>query len=362
MSSTWGNNIKISIFGESHGKAVGVVIDGLPPGEKIDFDEINVQMSRRRPGNSNLTTQRKESDIPEIMSGIFNGITTGTPVCAVIHNENAIPSNYEENKFLLRPGHADYTGHIRYKGFEDFRGGGHFSGRLTAPLVFAGAVCKQILKRKGIILGSHISSIGEIYDISFDPVNISAELLENLSTSYFPLINKDIKTKMQDKIIEVKVDNDSIGGTIECAIIGVPAGIGNPIFDNIESKISSIIFGIPGVKGIEFGSGFEASKMKGSENNDSFMVKDGQIQTLTNNHGGILGGISSGMPIIFRTAFKPTPSIKKTQKTVNLKDNSQKEINTKGRHDPCIAIRAAPVVEAAAAIAILDLMIPSKGW
>lgn len=357
MSSIWGNNIKISIFGESHGKAVGVVIDNLPPGEKINFEEINFQIKRRRPGGSDMASERKENDKIKIMSGILNNTTTGTPLCCFIYNKNNISHDYEQNKFLLRPGHADYTGHVRYRGFEDFRGGGHFSGRLTAPLVFAGAICKQILERRGITIGAHISSVGNVLDDSFDFVNISKEFLEELSLEFFPVINKETKLKMQNKIKEIKYDNDSIGGTVECAIIGVPTGIGNPIFDNIESKISSIIFGIPGVKGIEFGNGFKSSTMRGSNNNDAFILKNNKIKTLTNNHGGILGGITSGMPIIFKTAFKPTPSIKKVQKTVNLKNKLEQELHIKGRHDPCIVVRAIPAIESSAAIAILDFML-----
>jgi len=357
MSSTWGNNIKISIFGESHGKGIGIVIDGLPPGENINFDDVNLQLQRRRPGNSHLTTERKESDIPQIISGILNETTTGTPLCAVINNENANSADYYQQNFLLRPGHGDYTDYIRYQGFSDFRGGGHFSGRLTAPLVFAGAVCKQILKRKNISIGSHISSVCSIFDKPFDGVNIPSELLESLSREFLPLINKSKKSEIEDEILKAKSDGDSLGGTIECAIVGLPAGIGNPIFDNIESKISSLVFGIPGIKGIEFGNGFHSSAIKGSENNDSFIFKDGKIQTTTNNHGGILGGISSGMPIIFKTSFKPTPSISKPQKTINFKDNSYQEISTKGRHDPCIAIRGGPIVEGVAGIAILDLIL-----
>jgi len=320
MSSTWGNNIKISIFGESHGEAIGVVIDGLPSGEEVNFDEIMIQMQRRTPGGD-FVSKRCENDIPEMLSGIFNNKTTGTPLCAIINNKDAKSADY--NQFLPRPGHADYTGHVRYKGFNDFRGGGHFSGRLTCPLVFAGAICRQILKKRNI--------------------EIIADIID--------------KDKLQARIVNAKSNGDSVGGIIECTIIGVPAGVGNPIFDNIESKISSMVFGIPGVKGIEFGSGFASAEMIGSEHNDEFIIEDGIIKTKTNNHGGILGGISSGMPIIFRTAFKPTSSIEKCQKTVNLKDNTEQEISTKGRHDPCIAIRAVPVVEAATAIAILDLIV-----
>ena len=358
MSSVWGHNIKISVFGESHGKAIGVVIDDLPPGEKIDFEEIDFQMKRRCPGNSEMTSERRENDEIKIMSGILNNTTTGTPLCGIIYNKNINSGDYEKNQFLLRPGHADYTGHVRYKGFEDFRGGGHFSGRLTAPLVFAGSVCRQILQKRGIMIGAHISSVGGILDDSFDFVNISAELLKDLSLDFFPVINQEIKLKMQREIQKTKSDDDSVGGTVECAVIGVPAGVGNPIFDNIESKISSVIFGIPGVKGVEFGNGFKGSEIKGSDNNDEFILKNNEIKTLTNNHGGILGGITSGMPIIFKTAFKPTPSIKKAQRTVNIKNNWEEEIHINGRHDPCIAIRGASVIESSAAIAIMDFILP----
>ena len=357
MSSIWGNKIKISVFGESHGTAIGVVIDSLPPGEKINLSEVKLQMNRRRPIDENLSTSRAEEDNPEIISGILNETTTGTPLCAIIQNKDANSQDYSSKEFMLRPGHADFTSYIRYKGFNDFRGGGHLSGRLTAPLVFAGAICKQILKRKGIEIGSHISSIENISDKLFDPIYLKSSLLKTLSSSRFPVISSKVRKKMEEKILEIKTQGDSIGGIVECAIIGVPAGIGNPIFSSVESKISSLVFGIPGIKGIEFGSGFRSSKMKGSENNDEFIFKNGKVQTLTNNHGGILGGIRSGMQLIFKAAFKPTPSIAKTQKTVNLKSGLPCKLNIKGRHDPCIAVRAAPAVEAAASISILDFLI-----
>ena len=356
MSSMWGSNIKISVFGESHGEAIGIVLDGLPAGEKINFDEINIQMKRRRPGGKNFVTTRKESDTAHVISGVFEGKTTGTPICAIIYNENASSKDYEKSRFLLRPGHADFTAHVKYKGFEDFRGGGHFSGRLTAPLVFAGAICRQILAKKGMFIGSHIYSIGNIFDEKFNLVDISCEGLNRLSQCAFPVLNEETKKKMEEKILEVKAQKDSVGGIIECAVVGVPCGIGEPIFDNIESKISSLIFGIPGVKGVEFGGGFELSKKRGSICNDNFTVSNGVIKTTTNNSGGILGGISSGMPIVFKVAFKPTPSIAKEQMTVNLKSGLTEKINIQGRHDPCIAVRAGAVVEAAAAIAILDLI------
>ena len=355
MSSTWGNNIKVSIFGESHGEAIGTVLEGIPAGQKINFDEIICQLNRRKPRNDGFTTSRKETDNFKILSGIFKGHTTGTPICAVFYNEDADSSSYKD--LVFRPGHADYTAHVRYKGFEDYRGGGHFSGRLMCPLVFAGSICRQILENKGIFLGSHISSVGNINDRSFDPVNVSKASLKNISQSEFPVIDQEVKSIIERKILSIKSQGDSIGGTIECAIVGVPAGLGNPIFDNIESKISSIIFGIPAVKGIEFGRGFDSSKILGSENNDNYILKEGKISTETNNHGGILGGISSGMPIIFKVAFKPTPSIAKKQITIDAKNNSQKILKLTGRHDPCIVLRAAPIVESAAAIAILDIAI-----
>ena len=355
MSSTWGNNIKVSIFCESHGEAIGTVLEGIPAGQKINFDEIICQLNRRKPRNDGFTTSRKETDNFKILSGIFKGHTTGTPICAVFYNEDADSSSYKD--LVFRPGHADYTAHVRYQGFEDYRGGGHFSGRLMCPLVFAGSICRQILENKGISIGSHISSVGNINDKSFDPVNVSKASLKNLSQSEFPAIDQEAKSIIERKILSIKSQGDSVGGTIECAIVGVPAGLGNPIFDNIESKISSIIFGIPAVKGIEFGRGFDSSKILGSENNDNYILKEGKISTETNNHGGILGGISSGMPIIFKVAFKPTPSIAKKQITIDAKNNSQKILKLTGRHDPCIVLRAAPIVESAAAIAILDIAI-----
>lgn len=359
MSSTWGNNIKVSIFGESHGEAIGTVLEGVPAGQKINFSDIIRQLNRRRPRNDVFTTSRKETDNFKILSGIFKGYTTGAPICAMFYNEDADSSQYKD--LVFRPGHADYTAHIRYRGFEDYRGGGHFSGRLMCPLVFAGSICRQILERKGISIGSHISSVGNINDELFDPVKISKNVLEILSQSEFPVINQEIKPIIERKILSIKSQGDSLGGTIECAVVGAPAGMGDPIFDNVESKISSIIFGIPAVKGIEFGRGFESSEILGSENNDKYILKEGKICTETNNHGGILGGISSGMPIIFKVAFKPTPSIGKKQITIDAKNNSEKILELSGRHDPCIVLRAAPIVEAAAAIAILDIVIKDVG-
>ncbi len=354
MSSIYSGSIKISIFGESHSEAIGAVLDNIPAGEKIIFDEIIVQMQRRAPGYDGISTCRKEIDVPEIISGISNGYTTGAPICAVIKNNNACSEDYKSLEDLIRPGHSDYPAYVRYKGFNDKRGGGHLSGRLTACLTFCGAICRQILEQHGVIIGAHVYSIFDVFDKKFEG-NLSDELLINLSRERFPVINFDKKEVMIEKILQAKKDGDSVGGIIECAIKNIPPGIGSPIFDGVENKISSLIFAIPAIKGIEFGAGFDATKMLGSQNNDPFVILDEKITTETNNHGGILGGISSGMPIIFRCAVKPTPSILKTQRTVNIKSKSVQKISITGRHDPCIVPRAVPVVESAAALAILDL-------
>lgn len=354
MSSTWGNQIKVSVFGESHGKAIGVVIDGLPSGENLDIEKIENQMKRRKPGKSTLESSRKEEDIPNILSGVKDGKTTGTPLCATINNINAVSRDYKNIELIPRPGHADYTGYIKYNGYNDQRGGGHFSGRLTAPLVFAGGVCSQILRRREIKIFAHIYSIGSVYDTPINPVK--PQLLQESIDENFPVINRDIVDKMKDEINNARQELDSVGGIIECCITGMPAGIGTPMFDGIENRISSMMFAIPAIKGIEFGSGFSCASMRGSEHNDAFMTVNGKVSTTTNNHGGILGGISSGMPIIFRVAIKPTPSIPIKQKSVDMSTGEAREISVCGRHDPCIVPRAVPVVESAAAIAIADML------
>ncbi len=353
MSSIYNGNIKISIFGESHGTAIGAVLDGIPAGEKIDFEQVYLQMQRRAPGKSEITTERRESDRPKVVSGVINGYTTGTPICGVIENENIELKNYENLKDVVRPGHADYTAHVKYRGFNDINGGGHFSGRLTAALTFCGAICRQILEQKGITIGAHVYSIFDVFDDHFD-MEISKKLLKRLSQEIFPVINPEAKEKMAKKILQTKSEGDSVGGVIECALDNVPPGLGAPIFDGIESKISALVFAIPAIKAIEFGAGFAVAKMFGSQSNDSFALREGEIFTRTNNHGGILGGISSGMPIVFRCAVKPTPSIAKPQDTVSIKSNHPVRISVSGRHDPCIVPRAVPVVEAVSAIAMLD--------
>ena len=326
MGSCYGNNIKMCIFGESHGKAVGVTLDGIPAGNKIDVEELQNFLDRRAPGKSRITTGRKEEDIPEFISGINKGFTNGTPITAIIKNKDQRSKDYEEIREMPRPGHCDYTAHMKYRGYEDITGGGHFSGRLTAPLCVAGGICIQILEKEGIRLTAKLEEAGG---------------------------EKENPEKAIERALEA---GDSVGGIVSCSVTGVPEGVGEPIFDGIENKVASVIFGIPGVKGIEFGSGFAGTKLMGSENNDAFVLKDGKIETKTNNCGGILAGMSTGGNIEFKVAFKPTPSISKPQKTVNFITGKEEIIKITGRHDPCIALRAVPVVEAATAIAILDLL------
>ena len=356
MSSTWGNNIKISVFGESHSDAIGVSIDGLEAGIDLNMDEIAFEMFRRAPGNNEISTSRKETDVPDIVSGFFNGKTTGTPLCAFIKNSNTRSQDYEKTKNLIRPGHADFTGFVRYNGFNDYRGGGHFSGRLTAPIVFAGAVCKQILEKKGIKIGSHIAQIFDVCDKQFNFTDIDVNTLDNLKTNTLPFLDKSKKDAAKNRILSAKENLDSVGGIIECAVVGLYSGIGNPMFDSVESVLSHLLFSIPAVKGVEFGSGFSFATMLGSQANDSFRYDGENIKTETNNNGGINGGITNGMPIIFRTVIKPTPSIAKKQQTIDIYNKCNAEIEIQGRHDPCIVQRAVPVVEAVAAIAVYDLL------
>lgn len=360
MSSTWGNQIQISIFGGSHTEAIGVNIDGLPAGERIDWERVLVQMARRAPGQDPTATRRKESDTPQVVCGMSEDyILTGAPLCALIYNGNQRSKDYGNLRDTPRPGHADYTAQVKYRGFQDIRGGGHFSGRLTSPLVFAGAVCRQILERRGIVIGAHVSSIGAAEDDRFDPVRPSAELLEALNREYFPVISASAKDAMRAVVEAARMEADSVGGTIECAVLGMPVGAGNPMFGGVENLISSIVFGIPAVKGIEFGAGFSSALLRGSENNDTPYYEGRTVRTRTNRAGGILGGISNGMPVVFRVAVKPTSSIGREQDTVNLQTGKNDKLVVHGRHDPCIVPRAVPVVEAAAAVACLELLAQS---
>ncbi len=354
MSSLWNNRISISIFGESHGPAIGVIIDNLPSGEYIDVEELGRFMARRAPKKDGTTTSRSEKDLTQILSGVYNDRTTGTPLCAFIQNTDTHSGDYSNISHLARPGHADYTGAVRYKGFNDVRGGGHFSGRLTAPLCFAGAVCGQILERRGIYTGAHVKEIHGIKDAEFDHVKVSRQDILDVRYKDFPVINDKKGKLMKEDIQKARMGCESLGGIIECVSINVPAGIGSPIFDGLENSIAQLIFGIPAVKGLEFGAGFKTAKMVGSQNNDDFYVNDhGYVMTKTNNHGGILGGISSGMPITMNVAIKPTPSIAQPQETVDYHDMTNEVLSIKGRHDPCIVPRAVPCVEAAVNIALL---------
>lgn len=358
MSSMFKNNLSISIFGESHGEAIGVVMDNLPSGEFIDVEKIYEFMQRRSPKKDGTTTPRSEKDIPNIVSGLFNEYTTGTPLTAIIQNTDTKSKDYNNVSKLARPGHADYTGNIRYKGYNDYRGGGHFSGRLTTPLCFAGAVCGQILERRGIYTGGHIYQIHGIKDIPYDMTNVSRDDILEVRKKDFPTISNEKGIIMKEDILKARNGMESLGGIIECATINVPAGIGSPMFDGLENTISQLMFGIPAVKGIEFGLGFDVANMTGSQNNDSFYIDNRhRVRTKTNNHGGILGGISSGMPIVCRVAFKPTPSIAQAQETIDYSTMKNDIIEIKGRHDPCIVPRAVPCVEAVMNIAILSHMI-----
>lgn len=353
MSSQTGKKLKIQIFGESHGEAVGVVIDGLPAGIKIDFDELNTFMKRRAPGGR-LATPRKEEDKPRFISGVFNGVTTGFPVCAMIENTNTRSGDYKF-KDTPRPSHADFTAAIKYGGFADMRGSGHFSGRLTAPICIAGGIAKQILAQKGIYVGAHLKSVGMAQDESF-PLFPTKEDFDALLKKELPVISDDALDLMVKEIELAREELDSVGGVIECCVIGVPAGLGEPMFDGIENRLANNLFGVPAVKGVEFGLGFKSAAVRGSENNDEFTVESGKIVTKTNNCGGILGGITNGMPIVLRAAMKPTPSIGRKQRTVNTETGETVSLEIKGRHDPCVAVRAVPVIEAVTALTLLDII------
>jgi len=361
MSSTWKSRLSLSIFGQSHAAGIGMTLDGIPAGERIDTGKLQAFLNRRAPGRFPWATSRREEDVPEFLSGFVGGKTCGAPIAAVIRNQNTRPADYDELKDVPRPGHADFTAHIKYSGFQDVSGGGHFSGRLTAAMCIAGGICLQILERRGISIGAHILSVGGIYDQMFDAEKIGASALSALRDMEFPVLDNEYAPVMIKAIEEAKKDGDSLGGSIECAVIGLPPGLGDPIFGGMENRISSLVFGIPAVRGIEFGSGFFAASMRGSHHNDPFYWDGDAVKTRGNNHGGILGGITSGTPLIFRVAIKPTPSIGKEQESVSLSRKEPAVLAVRGRHDPCIAPRAVPCVEAVAAIAIFDAILEQEG-
>lgn len=358
--NTFGQTITLTIFGESHGPAIGAVLDGLPAGLAIDWDQVKTEMARRAPGKNKLSTARKEADAFLLQSGFFNGHTTGTPLCALIQNGDHHSKDYDQLRHIMRPGHADYAGKIRYQGFNDYRGGGHFSGRLTAPLVFAGAVAEQVLAQQGITIGSHIQQIAGIRDRAFDGSEDKA-LLQSLKKETLPLLDKNQAKAMEGAIMQARAELDSVGGVVEGIITGLPAGLGDPFFDSVESTLSHMFFSIPAVKGVEFGDGFALASLRGSQANDSFYYDGAAVKTRTNHNGGINGGLTNGMPVVFRLAIKPTPSIGQVQQTIDTDTQKDCELTITGRHDPCIVQRAVPVVEAAAAWAVLDLLLTAKG-
>ena len=349
--------MRYSIFGESHGPAIGVVPEQVPPGLVLDREAISKEMARRAPGKSPLSTARKEADVPEILSGVFDGKTTGTPLCAIIHNSDHHSKDYAKTRFLARPSHGDYTGFVRYQGCNDYRGGGHFSGRLTAPLVFAGAVAKQLLAQRGITVGAHISQIGTVKDKSFADTQLTPTLFQTLSEKAFPTVDDQAGAAMQAEILQAREELDSIGGAIQCAVLGLPVGVGSPDLGcNVEGVLAQHLFAVPAVKGISFGAGFAFASMRGSAANDPFYMDGGQVKTRTNHSGGVNGGISNGMPVLFQVAIRPTPSIGQEQNTINFSTMEDAKLTIQGRHDPCIVHRAVPVIEAAAALAICELL------
>ena len=346
--------MKYTIFGESHGPAIGVVLENVPAGLELDLDAIRFDLSRRAPGRSALSTPRREADEPRVLSGLFGGRTTGAPLCAVIENTDTRSGDYERTKDLARPGHADYAAHVRYGGFNDYRGGGHFSGRLTAPLVFAGGVAKQILAQKGVYVGAHISTI---YGVSDDALE-DWESLRACAVKDFPVLNDGAGEEMQAAILEAKNDQDSVGGSIECGVFGLPAGLGAPDFGrNAEGIFSQYLFAVPAVKAVAFGAGTAFALMRGSEANDPLYVDDdGSVKAEQNCAGGINGGITNGMPLVFEATLRPTPSIARQQFTVDLAKRENAVLELQGRHDPCVVHRAVPVIEAAAALAACELL------
>ncbi len=352
MSSTFGNALKITIFGQSHAPAIGVCMEGFPAGFTPDFDELNAFLARRAPGQGAYTTARREPDRPEFLAGLVRGHTCGAPVTAIIRNTDTRSGDYAAFTDVPRPSHADYPAQVKWQGAQDSAGGGHFSGRLTAPLCIAGGLCLQYLHARGIEITAHIERIGAAQDRRFTPTQP-----ETLAKAKLPVLDPDSAEAMLAQIAAAKAEGDSVGGCIECTVTGLPAGLGSPMFGGMENRLAQILFGIPAVKGVEFGSGFACAGMRGSEHNDPYFMQDGAVRTRTNHAGGILGGLTTAMPVIFRVAVKPTPSIARPQESVSLQRGEDAVLEIHGRHDPCIVPRAVPCVEAAAAIAILDALL-----
>lgn len=356
MSSVYGQHLKLTVFGQSHALAIGMALDGIPAGLPVDLGHLQDFLARRAPGQGDYATPRNEADQPRFLSGLVDGRTCGAPIAAVIENTNTRSGDYSDLKDHPRPGHADYTAQIKYGGYQDVAGGGHFSGRLTAPLCIAGGLCLQFLEAQGIRIGAHLYRVGGVPDRPFDPMHPEIAGVD----PRFPTLDPAAGEEMRRVIAQARSQGDSVGGIIECAVTGLPAGLGDPMFLGMENRIAAAVFGVPAVKGIEFGAGFASADLLGSENNDPFRVVDGAVQTASNHAGGILGGITSGMPLIFRAAVKPTPSIAKKQETVSLSARENADLVIRGRHDPCIAPRAVPVIEAAAALAVYDAFLSRK--
>ena len=350
MSSIFnGSTLCLSIFGQSHSEAIGMTLDGLPAGIPVDPDRLQQFLNRRAPGQNEWSTPRREEDRAEFLCGLKDGITCGAPLTALIRNRNTRGKDYESLRVIPRPGHVDYTAQVKYSGFQDYNGGGHFSGRLTAPLCIAGGILLQFLERQGITVNARILRIADVTD--------DAPFLCSVADKLFPVVSDEASRRMQKTISEARSEGDSVGGVVECVVRGAPAGLGNPIFDGVENRIAQLMFAVPAVKGIEFGAGFAAAGMHGSENNDEYSIQNGKVRTCTNHAGGILGGITNGEEIVFRAAFKPTPSIAKPQRSVNLESMQPEILEITGRHDPCIVPRAVPVAEAVAAVALSDLIL-----
>ena len=359
MSSTYGENLKLSIFGQSHGQGIGITLDGIPAGLPVDLEKLQQFLNRRAPGQNDWSTPRKEEDRPEFLAGLLDGYTCGAPIAAVIYNKNTRSKDYSNLHDIPRPGHADYTAQVKYGGFQDVAGGGHFSGRLTAPLCIAGGLCKQWLEQMGIQIRAYITMIGGMYGETLDEVTPNFDLIQ----PDFPVVENEnnlVAESMKRRIDECRKEGDSIGGEIECVVTGLPVGLGDPMFGGMESRIAQIVYGVPAVKMVEFGYGMAFAYDPGSECNDAYTVEDGVIKTLTNHNGGILGGITNGMPLIFRACIKPTPSISRPQQSISLSRMENTTLEIKGRHDPCIVPRAVPVIEAAAAIAVYDAVLARR--
>ena len=352
MSSHYGQELHLTLFGQSHSPAVGMTLEGLPAGEQVDMEALQRFLRRRAPGQNAWSTARREEDRPQFVSGLRGDFTCGTPLTALIYNTDTRSRDYSRLAHVPRPGHADYTAAVKYGGYQDYAGGGHFSGRLTAPLCVAGGICLQLLARESIRVISRIARIGPVCD--------EGELLESTAEKDFPVVDELRGQEMRAAIAGVKAEGDSLGGVVECKVLGLPVGLGDPMFDGMENRIAQLIFAIPAVKGLEFGAGFALAGMRGSEANDAFCLLEGRVATETNRCGGILGGITDGMPLVFRAAFKPTPSISREQRSVDLETMEETRLCVEGRHDPCIVVRAVPVIEAAAAIAVYDALLQRR--